>query len=106
MSIFWQDIHYGLRILARNPGFAAIVVLTLALGIGANTALFSVVYGVLLKPMPYENPEELSDSVLDNAPGSEGAIFIFRLHRLPEAKSRFFVDGRVSLGQFQSSGRG
>lgn len=59
MSVFWQDIRYGLRILARNPGFAAIVVLTLALGIGANTALFSVVYGVLLKPMPYENPEEL-----------------------------------------------
>jgi len=59
MSVFWQDIRYGLRILAKNPGFAAISILTLALGVGANTALFSVVHGVLLKPMPYENPEEL-----------------------------------------------
>jgi putative ABC transport system permease protein len=54
-----QDLAYGLRGLARNPGFAAVVVLTLALGIGANTAIFSVVHGVLMRPLPYKAPERL-----------------------------------------------
>jgi putative ABC transport system permease protein len=59
MEMLLQDVRYGLRILAKSPAFAAIAVITLALGIGMTTAIFSVVYGVLLHPLDYERPEQI-----------------------------------------------
>src|SRR5258708_24826256 len=59
MQTIWQDVRYGLRMLAKNPGFSLIAILTLALGIGANTAIFSLLNQVLLRRLPVRNPEEM-----------------------------------------------
>ncbi len=59
MGTLWQDVRYGIRMLGRSPGFTAVVVLVLALGIGANTAIFTMTHAVLMSPWPFEQPERL-----------------------------------------------
>src|ERR1700735_5566749 len=59
MGTLWPDVRYALRTFARSPGFTAVAVLTLALGVGANTAIFSLFYAVMLKPLPFREPTHL-----------------------------------------------
>ncbi len=59
LESFWQDIRFGARALRRSPGVTGVIILTLMLGIGANAALFSVIYAVLLRPLPFHDPGRL-----------------------------------------------
>ena len=106
MKDLWQDVRYSLRIIARQPGFAAIVILTLALGIGANTAMFSVVYGVLLRPLPYPQPDRITqisvsyNGQLDYSGFNAREFDFWRAHSQPFA----YVAATTGVGFNLSSG--
>jgi hypothetical protein len=100
----WQDVRYALRLLRRSAGFSAIAIGTLALGVGANTAIFSVINAVFLRPLPYPHPERIVEFQTmvdgqDNGSAFEGRTY-FQLKdhlRSYEALASYMGGGGVNL---------
>ncbi|HKY03946.1 MAG TPA: ABC transporter permease, partial [Blastocatellia bacterium] len=99
LDILWQDLRFGLRMLAKRPGFTLVAVTALALGIGANTAIFSVVNTVLLRPLPFEDPERIVSLSTFNiqTPDARGP-FSYPNFADVKARSQTIEDMAVCLG--------
>src|SRR5690242_4065105 len=89
LSDLWQDIGYGLRILARSPGFTAVAILSLALGIGANTAIFTLIDSVVLRQLPVKNPGEIMQFIMQQ-PRGPAEHFSYALLRALERSPDLF----------------
>jgi predicted permease len=101
-----QDLRFGLRMLAKSPGFAAVAILTLALGIGANTALFSVVNGVLLNPLPYPDPDQLVTLAESKPNFDSGSISFPNFRDWRKSNSTFSMMGISRSYSYTMTGRG
>src|SRR5205814_8640663 len=93
-----QDVRYALRLWRRRPAFALVAILTLALGIGANTAMFSIVNAVLLRPLPYAHADRLV-SVFGRQPGNPRSLMAYREYDALRAQNHTFDELCVFLGQ-------
>src|SRR5438874_13173021 len=97
METLVQDVRFGLRVLRKSPGFTAIAIVTLALGIGANTALFSVVNGALLNPLPFPEPNQLV-TLHENKPNFEGGSISYPNFRDWQKENHTFSSIAIGRG--------
>lgn len=101
MNTLWQDLRFAIRTFAKQPGFAVIAIVTLALGIGANSAIFSVINGVLLKSLPFPEPENVVKLWESMAGGFQGTVSAPNLKDWREQNSVFT---KIAAFQFQNFG--
>src|ERR1700759_1315772 len=99
MKTLWQDLRFGLRMLLKRPGFTLISITTLALGIGANTAIFSVINAVLLQALPYHDSQRLVLVSASDASGERDAISIIEAQ---DFSAQFTALGDFTAQQSQS----
>jgi len=106
MTTFFQDLRYAARALHKNPGFAIIAILTMALGIGANTAIFSVVNAVLLRPLPYPDPGRLMGVYSGGMAGVRFGLSYPDYQDIRGLSQTFSGVGAYTTSQFNFTGKG
>src|SRR5437764_15227766 len=102
----WQDLRYGVRVLGKNPGFTLVAVITLALGVGANTAIFSVVNAVLLRPLPFPDPDRVLILYETIKPAGATAISVPNLRDWQQQNTVFDGIAAYESGAFNLGGDG
>src|SRR5215470_4233895 len=106
MDTLWQDLRFGFRMLLKNPGFTLVAVITLALGIGANTAIFSFVNALFLRPLPVANPDRVARLYAEDSRGRKFDVFSYpnyadlrdRSQTLQVLAAHSYADASVGLG--------
>lgn len=109
MSNLWQDLRYGWRALSKSPGFTILAIVTLALGMAVNTTIFSVVNGLLLRPLPVPHPEQVTMLTMDMPEKTSGHAFSYPDYKEVEAQNDSFSSVfayRVSLGGITADSKG
>ena len=111
LETLWQDVRFGARMLIKDPSFTAVVVLTLALGIGANTAIFSIVNGLMLRPLPVRDPQSLAYLAFPHGPENFDAQFSYPEFREIREQTAGIFSGQAAmifggLAGFENQGDG